>query len=334
MRVITLFLSSLFLFFSCNTPSVTTQFQGYAMTMPYRVVIGKKLTNKEKRRLNQTITNSFHTTHEVFNNWNSNSEISQINQSRSTENIPLSKTLSKLLYLCEECVSLTQGRFDPTIGSILSDWRQSLQKRTLPKKIQEKAVGWKNLSLHPDTLKKNHPKCRLDLCAIAKGYTLDLLSAYLKDLGYENFFLEWGGEILARGTHPNKRKWKVSINTLNSPTLDICNQSIATSGNFMPYKWQYKKKEYFHIFDPKTKKPLEVAPSFTSVTVVAPSCYLADALATASMTCANLSDFRSWAQKIIKKNPDIHFYIYQDKEKKLYTFSQDGLSLYTNTLND
>jgi len=299
------------------------------MTMPYHIAIGEKISKKKQKKILSLIRQCFEKTDYHYNNWNPSSEISQFNQSKSLEPVNISSELSTLLYLCKQCGEMTDRRFDPTVGSIFQIWRQSLQKNQIPKNPPNEAVGWQNIFLKNLTLQKKHLKCQLDLCGISKGYTIDLMVQKLQELGYDHFFVQWGGEISAKGHHPSGRSWKMQIRIPEAKDLpekqtllELKNQSIATSGNFMLHEWRAQKKSYFHIFDPIEKKPVEKKPTFSSVSVIAPNCYLADAIATASMTFDSLENLKLWAQTIAEKNPAISFYIYCDKDKKILRISR------------
>ncbi len=277
------------------------------MTMNYHIVIGQKISKQRQKQISLAINEIFNLTDRVYNNWNPSSEISQINQASKILPISISEQLKDLLVRCEECYQITRYRFDPTIGSIFNSWKKALMKNHVPKELVDEAVGWQKIILHELSLQKKHSKCQFDLCGISKGYTIDLISKKLSNLGFKNFFVEWGGEVFARGLHPEKRKWSILINSIPknaNPLVLLKDQAIATSGSSMLYNWEANGKSYFHIFDPKSKRPLERS-SISTVTVIADKCYLADAVATAAMTFTDLNELRKWGHTIIKSCPKV-----------------------------
>ncbi|MDD2703346.1 MAG: FAD:protein FMN transferase, partial [Candidatus Omnitrophica bacterium] len=83
------------------------------------------------------------------------------------------------------------------------------------------------------------------------------------------------------------KPWKVAVKNpyMREPKfLDVENKAVATSGNYEQF-FIKNDKRYCHIFDPKTGSPVET--NIFSVTVVAPDCLTADALATAAFILGN-----------------------------------------------
>jgi len=160
----------------------------------------------------------------------------------------------------------------------------------------------------------------LDLGGIAKGYGVDLILENLNQAGFSDVFVEWGGEIRASGKHPEGRPWRIFISRLenNDPHLaiahlDLVDQAIATSGDYLQ-NWTIEKdgncSTFFHIIDPVTLHPLQKQPlSIASTSVVAPTCALADGLATVAMMFLSVEEAQVWAEKMKKENPDLSFWI-------------------------
>ena len=87
---------------------------------------------------------------------------------------------------------------------------------------------------------------------------------------------------MARGEHNGHPGWPVGIgNPLFTEkrlgTLLLCDQAMATSGSNIQF-FRHEGKRYGHILDPRTGWPVD---GMLSVTVLAPSAALADALSTA-----------------------------------------------------
>jgi thiamine biosynthesis lipoprotein len=124
-----------------------------------------------------------------------------------------------------------------------------------------------------------HPK----LCLIQCHSTL---TPFPKQHGLSDFLLEVGGEVAAIGHAPDGKPWRVGIQTPEAtpgdamqtiPLRDLC---IATSGN---YRQRFEKdgQSFSHLIDPRTGHP--AAHALTSVSVIHPTCALADGYATALM---------------------------------------------------
>ena len=231
---------------------------------------------------------------QIFNNWNPKSEISKLNQTPAYQRVEISNELAAFLHKVTEIVEITEGRFDPTVAPLVHMWKTHLKKREIPQKEKidalKPAIGWDKVHLEGTTFYKDHPDTEIDLCSIAKGYTVDLLAERLG----EHSYVEWGGEIATNGSHPEGRKWRVQI--VGGDVVEIEDNCIATSGTYLQ-KWEAEGKEYTHLVDPKTCTPLVYGEGVTSATVIGSSCMEADAIATSLMFFSTQEEARRWAEK-------------------------------------
>jgi FAD:protein FMN transferase len=108
---------------------------------------------------------------------------------------------------------------------------------------------------------------RIDTTGIVKGYTVDIASEYLKKEGYENFVVDAGGDMYARGRNKNGEKWKIGIEGLNSNDvmLTLQDEAIATSG-ISRKQWQLGEKRVHHLINPKD--PENFSHEIKTVTVI------------------------------------------------------------------
>jgi methylenetetrahydrofolate dehydrogenase (NADP+)/methenyltetrahydrofolate cyclohydrolase len=286
-----------------------THFEGVSMTMPYHITVGKELSIGEHKAVFEIVEKTFAEVHETFDNWNPNSEISHLNRAPKDALIPLSSPLQNLLTLCEEIVTISGGRFDPTIEPLAKVWNQARQEKKVPdcEELQNAcdALGWNHISIHNGILKKDRADTHLDLCAISKGLCIDWIVERLEKMGIEDLMVEWAGDVRAIGHHPENRDWVVQIdpslqmNQKSIAPIPIRNCAIATSG-----------RQLSHMIDPITASPLEKTEhSIASATVIAPNCALADALATAAMVFHNRKEAESWAQEVVDLHPEVKFWI-------------------------
>jgi len=290
------------------------------MTIPYRVVIGGPLTSGEKRSAASLIDGTFDEVDRLYNNWNPDSELSRLNRASSGEWLPLSPPLEKLLLLTDRLVKQSGGRFDPTIEPLRKLWRESLEQKTVPKKEERtalaEAVGWDKLQFKQGFLKKMSGALQIDLGGIAKGYAVDLLLERLLAAGHRSLYVEWGGEIRTAGAHPSGRPWRIFISRLQSRNPDealavfeLHDEAAATSGDYLQ-NWEVDGVRYSHLFDPTSLTPCRVKRgAICSVTVKAPLCAVADALATAVMLFPSVEEAEEWAKKIQETYPEAVFWI-------------------------
>jgi len=289
-----------------SSQKAASHFDGQAMTMRYHVTIGKNLSDQEKDRIQMAIDDNFYLVNQIFNRFNPQSELSRLNALSGEERMVMSDELAELLQLTDRMVRLTHGKFDPTVWSIQEIWKKALEMGTLPEanhlEERTRAVGWGKVHLEGRKVWKEETLTQLDLSGIAKGHAIDLMVNKLNQMGYQDVYMEWGGEIRVSGQHPEKRPWTIAITPLFDPdpehsldTVALQEQGVATSGDYLQH-WTVGVDTYTHIVNPETLKPIKrIDGSIASVTVCAPTCAMADALATASMLFSSVEEAQEWA---------------------------------------
>lgn len=310
-------------------PDQTTVFTGTKMTIDYKIIVGQQLDAHQIRRVSTLIDAAFQEVDLVYNKWNPKSELSLLNNAKADVDIAISPKLENLLHQTDLIVSLSGGRFDPTIEPLQQLWKTKLETGAVPNAAElaeiSPAIGWNKIHFGNGNFKKSHDKTKIDLGGIAKGYCVDLLIERLNQQDYPNVYVEWGGEIRTSGKHPQKRPWTIFISRLGDTdpsraitTLALEDRAIATSGDYLQnwsVRWSSNEGKpatttYFHIFDPKTLQPLTSSyTSIASASVAASKCAFADGLATAAMMFPSLAEAEDWAKKIGEQYPDITFWL-------------------------
>lgn len=168
-------------------------------------------------------------------------------------------------------------------------------------------------------LDKEFPGTQLDFSAIAKGYGVDLIAAYLQQQGISNYFVDIGGEVVAYGNKGNAEDpWRVGISVPDenaAPTdlqvaVPLFDQAIATSGNYRNF-YEVDGQKFSHTINPFTGYPERS--NLLSASILAKDCATADALATACMV-AGLDK----AYALIDRLPEVEgYFIYGDKQGQL-----------------
>lgn len=298
----------------------TTAFTGDAMTMHYKILIGHDLSQSQADEALAIIQKTFQDTNAIFNKWNPDSELSKLNRQKAGVSTPLSPELFRLFQETDRIVALSQGKFDPTIEPLQDLWKQKLKLGKIPgdEEIQKivPSIGWSKISFADGSFSKEHDMAQLDFGGIAKGLCIDLMVERLKEAGFNDLYVEWGGEIRASGSHPEGRPWTIYISRLDDPdpthaitTLHLTDQAIATSGDYLQ-NWTIAGTTYFHIFDPVTLRPLQAThTSIASASVAANNCALADGLATVAMMFSTADEAQDWAEEIKNEYPETTFWI-------------------------
>jgi thiamine biosynthesis lipoprotein len=221
------------------------------------------------------------------------SDISRINQGDST--VQVDAMFREVLSLSKQVYSKTGGYFDPTVGILVNAWGfgpgiQTEMDTTEVLRLMT-FVGLDKISLTEDNrIRKGSPEIQLDFNAIAKGYAIDRLAAFLDENEIENYLVEVGGEVVAKGENRLKEKlWVVGIDDPQIEfgrqlkiTLNLKDEALASSGNYRKFRIDsITGQKYVHTIDPKTG--FTKNSNVLAASVIAPTCALADAYATSFM---------------------------------------------------
>ena len=219
------------------------------------------------------------------------SEISRFNRAPAGEWVPVSAELAAVVALALDLSQQSGGAFDITVGPLVRLWGFGAEARDgLPAAPEIEAaaarVGYRRLSVRmaPPALYKRHPGLRLDLSAIGKGHGVDRLARLLESRGCDDYLVDIGGEVRARGSNRHGEPWRIGIETPGGDAagaveavLRLSAGAVATSGDYRNFRLVGETR-LSHTIDPRTGWP--VAHDMASVTVVADSTALADGLAT------------------------------------------------------
>ena len=244
--------------------------------------------------------------------FNKSSVITAINNNTSTK---ADKYLTEVFTLAQAVNKETDGAFDITVAPLVNAWGFGFRSGKRPTEAQTDSllaiVGQEKVTLKEGKIIKSDPRIMLDCSAIAKGFGVDKVAEFLSGQGIENYLVEIGGEISARGKNSRGTEWNIgitkpiddslSINQENQAVLQITDKAMATSGNYRNFYYEGGKK-YAHTINPHTGKPAQS--DILSATVIAESCAVADAYATAFMVLGSKK-----AKEILKKHPELQAYL-------------------------
>ena len=116
----------------------------------------------------------------------------------------------------------------------------------------------------------------LDPSGIVKGWAIQKAAKMIRTAGFENFYVEAGGDIQSAGINEEGREWRVGIRSpFNSDDIikvvEPRGQGMATSGTYVRGQ---------HIYNPHApEKPIE---DIVSLSVIGPDILEADRFATAA----------------------------------------------------
>ena len=210
-----------------------------------------------------------------------------------------------MLLFAVEMHELTGGKVNIAMGSVLSIWHDYRSAginepwaAELPdmEKLTEAAkhtdVSGLVIDKEAGTVTLTDPKMKLDVGAIAKGYAVEMVARMLEEKGVTGYVLNVGGNVRTIGEKGDGGKWTVGIENSDESAeepylayLTLAGESLVTSGSYQRY-YVVDGKRYHHIIDGDTLMPSE---GYTSVSIVAKSSALADALSTA-LFCMELEE--------------------------------------------
>tara|TARA_B100001057_G_scaffold205949_1_gene206621 strand:+ start:517 stop:1500 length:984 start_codon:yes stop_codon:yes gene_type:complete len=315
------FLILLVLFVSCSNELTNTKLVGSVFGTFYEVTYETNGNNNYQRALDSI----FEVVNQSMSNYRTDSDISKVNNHKL--NI-VDSNFVKVFNAAKKIYYKTNGVFDPTIGKLVNAWNFGSEENNTKLdsfKIDSlmQFVGFDKIRLNNNVLIKTDPKPYIDFNAIAKGYAVDLVAAFLDSKGYYNYMINIGGELRARGINVEKQNgWTVGIENPNfdgtqsyDKTFVLKNSAMATTGTYRKFKLDKIGNRYAHIINTKTGYPTKT--NILSVSVIADNCMMADGYATAfqAMGIESLKEFLSI-------HPELKaFVIFENNRKELEMIS-------------
>jgi thiamine biosynthesis lipoprotein len=277
----------------CGQPArAAHQFGGQTMGTTYTVKIaGPRLGAAAEAAARRAVDDAFAGVVDRMSAYLDDSELSRFNRHLSQTPFALSADAFAVFRLAQQVSAATDGAFDITVAPVVDAWgfgpgrAQRVVGETEVAALEQR-VGWWMLKLDDRhaTVAKARPDTRADLSGIAKGYAVDRAVQALDALGHVDYMVEAGGEIRARGRNADGRPWQIAIERPDAVPqqayriVPLTGLAMATSGDYRIY-FERDGARYCHEIDPATGCPIRHG--LASVTVVAPDCGYADAMATA-----------------------------------------------------
>lgn len=226
-----------------------------------------------------------------MSSWKPDSSLNQLNSAPLDQWLSIPDGLFIVLEAAMEVSRQSRGAFDIGVGDLVNAWGFGTSEGQVSEH-RIAALNAQTYRLATDVLELNpvHRRVRkraaitLDLSGIAKGYGVDQLARGLDTRGITRYLVGIDGEMRARGTKPDGRPWSIAI---EKPVCDVrevmgvmelSDAAIATSGDYR-HRVEHAGKSYAHTINGSLRAPS--SNRLAAVSVVASTCMLADALATA-----------------------------------------------------
>ena len=283
--MIGLIIAALLFCVGCATPSYKTV-DGSMLGTTYHIVAETELTGQEMRAKMQSINSEAISSMSIFD---STSLLNRINRN---ETDLIDRHIARNIEIAAKIHSLTP-RYDITVKPLVEAYGFAGKNRDAKPNVDSliEFVGFDKFRIENNRIIKSDSRLQIDLNSIAKGYVVDMIADWLDEKGCENYIVEVGGEIRAKGINARGTSWRVGVDTPfdNNQTpgqyqqriVQISGSALATSGNYRRFYYNDKGERISHTLNPMTGRSQTT--TLLSATVIAPRCATADALATAFM---------------------------------------------------
>jgi len=254
--------------------------------------INVKIYSNNTRKVNEAmleVDKIYEKYHKLTNRYDSYPNITNIyyinNNLGMNEKIKIEKELYNIIDYAIDAYYESNGLFNIALGNAIDVWRSyRIQGHGVPTYSELSNIGSLSIDdiiLHDDYMIEIDSNVKIDLGAISKGYTTEIVGNYLESVGLDKYIINAGGSVKV-GNHYDNEKYKIGIKDPQKGGNEIFkvvngnNISVVTSGSYERY-YEYNNEVYHHIIDPKTLYPPR---NFLAVTVISKDSKMADILST------------------------------------------------------
>jgi thiamine biosynthesis lipoprotein len=221
----------------------------------------------------------------IFSSYKPKSDVSRISDSAGKGPVKVSPEVVEVVRVALKISKLSEGAFDPTVGSLIEVWSFSGEVKEIPTKARveelKKLVDYTRIFIENDSVGIRGARTKMNLGGIAKGYIVGKAVDKLREFGVKRVIVKAGGDMFVFSEETTK-PFEIGISHPREKgrllgKLKLQGGAIATSGDYERF-FIKDNVRYHHILDPRTGFPALRSISAT-VTSVDPT--LADALSTA-----------------------------------------------------
>ena len=258
-------------------------------------IVGFAESEEAFRQTSQTIHDEllvYHQLFDIYNDYEGVVNLKTVNAQAALAPVKVDQKIMDLLVDCKKAYEVTGGKVNVALGSVLLLWHNARNdgfndpaNAYLPdfEKLTEAAahVSMENviLDLENSTVYFADPKLRLDVGAIAKGWSVQKVC----ENAPSGLLNSVGGNVFATGPKDeNGAAWGVGVQDPNGAdsylhVLSVTNGAVVTSGDYQR-AYIVDGELYHHIIDPDTLYPSRY---WRSVTIVCQDSGIGDILSTA-----------------------------------------------------
>lgn len=195
-----------------------------------------------------------------YNSRNEESIVYKLNKNPTVQQ----KIDSEFYYLITEAIKvseITKGKFDITIGPIMSLWGfDDLDIDKVPSKneiIKEMSlVSYKDIKLNEKNIVLSKEGQKIDTGSFLKGYAIHKGKEYLESKQIKNAMITAISSIETIGSKPDGKAFKIGIQNPKDIgkllyTIDLSGKALGVSGDYQTFV-EIQGKKYHHIIDATT----------------------------------------------------------------------------------
>jgi FAD:protein FMN transferase len=261
-------------------------FRFKAMASPCEIRI-EGLSVKQAREIADQAIGEVRRIETKYSRYLQTSIVSQINAAAGSEqSIELDDETAQLLNFAASLTRESDGLFDITSGVLRRVWNFREAKLPDPQSLADvlSLVGWQRVEWDGKRIHLPTRGMEIDFGGFGKEYAADRAAAIAQTLGAHNGFVNLGGDLRVMGAKKSGDAWSIGIQHPRKDNDTIASISInqgalATSGDYERFI-EIDGKRYCHVLNPRTGMPVA---HWQSISVLAPVCTAAGALATIAM---------------------------------------------------
>ncbi len=251
----------------------------------------------EKMELLEERLLHYHQLYDIYHTYDGINNLKTINDAAGETAVEVGEEIMDLLKLGRQMYVMTDGKLQIAYGSVLSLWHEyreeGIRKPRTAKLPPEEELARRAAHTNMDFLMLDEEKSTvyladakmsLDVGSIGKGYAVQKLAEYAREIGMEHALISVGGNVCAVGGKADGTPWNVGVENPDTDgekaylaTVGLSDDCVVTSGDYQRF-YEVDNQRYCHIIDPDTNMPPDF---FVSVTVQAKDSGIADGLSTA-----------------------------------------------------
>lgn len=238
----------------------------------------------------------YHKLYDIYNDYEGMNNIKSINDNAGVAPVEVSQDIIDLLIFSKEMYKKTNGQMNIAMGSVLEIWHNyrdagindPVNAKLPPMEELQAASAYcdiERIEIDEEAMTVYLPDehMSIDVGSIGKGYAVQRVAEYAKEIGMESVLLSVGGNVCAVGSKLDGSDWRVGIQNPDTTSdeaylgkVDVSDACVVTSGNYQRY-YVVDGVRYCHIIDGDTLMPADY---FASVSIVTTDSGMADALST------------------------------------------------------